>query len=123
MREKLSQSLLIVDDDEDIVESMAHSLGRVFETCLTARNGVEALEILAREKVDIILTDMTMPKMDGYDLIKTVLEKYTQIKHINIITGHANEGHLKELSDLDIPIFMKPVSLKMVRDKLIEEFN
>ncbi len=120
-RKKLNKTLLIVDDDTEIVQSMVHFLGRNFDRCFTAYNGVEALEILKKESVDVVLTDMVMPKMDGYNLILNILEKHPEIKHINIITGHAEEESLQGMEELNIPIFMKPVNIRDVRDRLLEE--
>jgi PAS domain S-box-containing protein len=62
-------TLLIVDDEEYIVSSLARSLRDLFKI-YKANSGSAAMEILACEKIDIILTDQRMPGMTGVDLLK-----------------------------------------------------
>jgi CheY-like chemotaxis protein len=63
---EMVKTILIVDDENDIREVAQMSLELVGGwTVLTARSGVEALEIAARERPDAILLDVMMPEMDG----------------------------------------------------------
>jgi CheY-like chemotaxis protein/anti-sigma regulatory factor (Ser/Thr protein kinase) len=57
---------------------------------LYARNGVEALEVLARESPAVVLTDMQMPKMDGLTLVEQVREKYPLVPVV-LMTGAGSE--------------------------------
>uniref|UniRef100_A0A7C5Z8A5 Response regulator n=1 Tax=Caldicellulosiruptor owensensis TaxID=55205 RepID=A0A7C5Z8A5_9FIRM len=59
-----------------------------FEVAYEAGNGQEALEILKSEKVDVIITDIKMPVMDGIELIKRVSEKFENKPAIIIISGY-----------------------------------
>jgi len=71
------RTILVVDDDPHTLEMhgrivQAHSpANRV----LTARNGREALEILSREPVDLVLLDLIMPEMDGFEVLETLRER------------------------------------------------
>ncbi|MCK4576789.1 sigma-54-dependent Fis family transcriptional regulator [candidate division WOR-3 bacterium] len=80
-------SILIVDDDEYILDSFSQLIALKGYTSYTALNGKKALDILSKKKVDVILTDMKMPEMDGMALLKTVKSKYPDINVI-IITGY-----------------------------------
>ncbi|NPA49142.1 MAG: response regulator [Thermodesulfobacteria bacterium] len=75
-------TILVVEDDalvrEPIVELLREAGYQVFE----AENGLEALEILSRQKVDLIISDLVMPKMDGEELINQVKERYPEVKII-----------------------------------------
>jgi CheY-like chemotaxis protein len=66
------RTILIVDDESDIAESFQDLLERSVPNlrALTATSGLEALNILAREGVDLILTDYRMPGMDGFELLR-----------------------------------------------------
>ena len=64
----LKPTLLIVDDEENITRSLARSLRDQF-TVFTANTGQVALDILACESIDVILTDQRMPGMPGVDLL------------------------------------------------------
>jgi CheY-like chemotaxis protein len=70
-------TILVVDDDPDtlemhtrIVQAHSHS-----HRVLTARNGLEALDILQRKHVDLVLLDLMMPEMDGFGVLEAMRQK------------------------------------------------
>jgi two-component system, NtrC family, response regulator HydG len=63
-------TILVVDDEPGIVDSLSKVFERESLRVLTARGGSEALEILRREPVSVVLTDLIMPGMSGMDLLK-----------------------------------------------------
>jgi DNA-binding NtrC family response regulator len=65
-------TVLLVDDEEDILESLALMFRLAVKDLrlVTAKSGQEALEILRRERVDLIVTDYRMPVMDGFQFLK-----------------------------------------------------
>jgi two-component system alkaline phosphatase synthesis response regulator PhoP len=62
---KKKGTILIVDDEQNIRLLVGNLLGRDYEV-LEASNGVEALDLARRQKLDLILMDIMMPSMDGY---------------------------------------------------------
>ncbi len=104
-----SSSVLLVDDIDNnrfyLRELFRNTAILVWE----ARDGVEALEILARESIDLVLTDIRMPKMDGFGLA-TELKKSDVTADIPIVAVTASvfgtDSHLKDLFD---GILYKPV--------------
>ena len=68
------ETILIVDDDADIVEILSACLEHAGFSVLAASNGEQGVEMLKREKADVILVDILMPKMNGYEFIKAVRE-------------------------------------------------
>ena len=68
-------SVLLVDDDLDIIELMRESLEDLSFKVYTAFNGQEALNFLAKTSVDCIITDVSMPVMKGPEFIKIIHEK------------------------------------------------
>ncbi len=69
----MGKSILIIDDSSTMRKIVNRSLrqaGLEFDTVFEAGDGVEALEILANEKPDIILSDINMPNMDGIEFLK-----------------------------------------------------
>lgn len=75
LKQKGTHSVLIVDDDPSILELLKESLEDLSFTVYTAGNGVEALNFLIKTKVDCIVTDISMPEMDGPQLIATLQRK------------------------------------------------
>lgn len=71
--------VLIVDDELNIRRILQASFDKNGWMALTAESGDEALRLLARERIDCVLTDVTMPGMSGYELQKEVAERYPDI--------------------------------------------
>jgi two-component system nitrogen regulation response regulator NtrX len=82
--------VLVVDDVAPMAEQYAYDLARVggYET-LTAGDGREALEVLAREPVDCMILDLEMPQMDGFDVLRELLSREVRIPVI-VYTGTGN---------------------------------
>jgi two-component system, NtrC family, response regulator HydG len=68
----VSPTLLIVDDDESNIESLEGVFAREAYKVLLAPGGREALEAVRKNRVDVVLTDLMMPDMDGLDLLRSV---------------------------------------------------
>lgn len=87
LKGKSAHSVLLVDDDPNILELFKESLEDLSFSVLTAHNGVEALAVLAKHKVDCIITDISMPEMDGPALIAT-LQARKDFTPFFFITGY-----------------------------------
>ncbi len=79
--------LLIVDDEADIREMLSRNFRYLGYSVDTAANGKEALEVLGRVKVDILISDIMMPEMNGVDLLRAVRNDYPMVRSI-MITGY-----------------------------------
>lgn len=76
-------ALLLVDDNEDILEFLTDDLGEKYDT-FTAKNGTEALTMLANEVVHLIISDVMMPEIDGFELCEKIKSDF-ELSHIPII--------------------------------------
>lgn len=65
-------TVLVVDDDPDTVETMRDILQEEGHTVLSARNGLEALQVALHHKPDLVLLDLDMPVMDGRGFLDAV---------------------------------------------------
>jgi CheY-like chemotaxis protein len=85
------RTVLLVDDDREMVLALREGLGRYAESMrvLLAGDGVEALEALKREPVSLVVTDLKMPRMDGFELLAAIMGSYPDIPVI-IITGFSS---------------------------------
>ncbi len=72
-----SPTILIVDDEPGVRDLLSDALGMSGYLTLTAPDGIEALNILHRQSVDLLLIDINMPKMDGFEM----LEKHRRDGH------------------------------------------
>ena len=85
----LPWTLLCVDDEPNILSALRRSLRTENWRVLTANGGAEALETLAHENVDLVISDMRMPGMDGAQLLEQVSQRWPASIRI-LLTGHAD---------------------------------
>ncbi|MFO7890176.1 MAG: response regulator [bacterium] len=83
--------ILIVDDEEDLTWSISRRLSRDNDNIevLSANSGKGALEILSRNEIDLLITDLRMPEINGWELLDTIKEKYPNTLVI-IMTAHGS---------------------------------
>ncbi|NIN66338.1 MAG: response regulator [Anaerolineae bacterium] len=63
----MTDTILIVDDDLTLIELLSHSLEKTGYEVLSATNGIDALQMLYKNKVDLVILDVMMPRMDGWE--------------------------------------------------------
>jgi len=83
------KTILIIDDEISIQEVLSEILKDEDYSVLTAGDGLEGLEIIKNEAVDLIFLDVWLPQMGGIEVLEKVKEKYPEIEVV-IISGHAN---------------------------------
>jgi len=88
-------SLLVVDDEPNVLSSLRRLLRREGYKLHMATSGEEALELLTRERVDLVITDGRMPSMSGIELLKRVKALYPDTVRM-ILTGYTD---VLELAD------------------------
>src|SRR5689334_8666468 len=82
-------NILFVDDEENITKTLLRHFSHLGYHVYSAQSGKEALNILNMEKIDVIVSDMRMPEMDGTVLLKEVATKWPDISRI-LLTGYAD---------------------------------
>ena len=116
------KTILVVDDDEIMLELIARFLDHlpIGLSVLIAGNGAEAIDVLKSTKVDLVLTDLSMPVMDGFELLAYISDKHPDMKNI-AMTGLQSEDVYEKLRFLGIRHCMeKPFSVKNLNEKLIQ---
>lgn len=86
---KIKATILFVDDEKNILSSLNRLFRPVIENIITAEGGQEGLEILKTVQVDIVISDMKMPEMDGAQFLAQVADKYPDTIRI-LLTGYAD---------------------------------
>jgi len=85
------RTVLFVDDDETVLKSIERCLTDKSYDKYYANSGEDALEVLQREEVHVIVVDIVMPGMDGLELLKIVKKEYPNIVSM-VISGYAQSA-------------------------------
>jgi len=118
------RTILLVDDEENILSSLRRLLRRDGYQILTATSGAEGLELLAKNPVDVIVSDQRMPSMTGVEflrrvktihphIVRIVLSGYTELQSI---TDAINEGAVYKF-------LTKPWDDELLRSNIEEAFR
>jgi DNA-binding response OmpR family regulator len=82
--------LLVVEDNEELLQLMQRLLGREYRV-FTARNGKEGIAIAEKEEIDLIVSDVMMPEMDGNELCRYIKNKF-ELCHIPVLLLTAKQS-------------------------------
>ncbi len=119
--EETGISVLVVDDSITVRRVTARLLERHHMTVLTARDGVDAVALLQKHTPDLILMDIEMPRMDGYELT-TYIRSEPRLKHIPIvmITSRTGAKHRRRAAEVGVTYYLgKPYQ----ETELLEAIN
>ena len=113
--------ILVVDDDESARSSLSGFIQSECHSCRTARNGMEALEISRMYQPDLIIADISMPKMTGIELARSIRAEYSKenVKIILVSGDHPTERELQVMADIGIDdLIRKPIDVSKLREHL-----
>ena len=110
LKEYFSHLHILYVEDEDEERALVWIwLRRYFNNVVEASNGLEALEHYKNSPFDLVISDITMPKMDGITMTKD-MKKINPEQQLIIISGHKESDFLFDLLDIGIDAYiMKPV--------------
>lgn len=111
-------TILIVEDEAHICRVLSMWLQRFDHTTLEASNGIDALSILNREDVDLIISDMNMPRMDGLELARAVREELKMEIPFLMLSARCDQAKLAEqAAPFSLELYPKPfVPSRLVAD-------
>ena len=104
-------NVLVVEDDEALRESFQQLLSYLFAEVDAAVDGQDALDQLAAKNYDIVLTDLRMPGMSGFQLLQEIRQQSPQ-QPIVVISAHEDEVLRRELAVYKVHYLSKPVILE-----------
>jgi len=103
-------NVLYIEDHDETREVLHDLLETIFPTVLVATNGEEGLEKYKNNEIDLIITDINMPKMDGITMIEQIREEDKEIK-IVVFSAHEKTEYLTRCIELDVDGFLtKPLN-------------
>jgi PAS domain S-box-containing protein len=117
-------NVLVVDDDAGICQSLKQLL-EAERCCIeTAASGVHAMDWLGRRQFDVVLSDVVMPDMDGYELYQTVKKNMPELPVVLMTAFNYDKDHIIKrscLEGLQGVIFKKPVNPAMLKKVLLQQ--
>jgi two-component system, NtrC family, response regulator HydG len=113
------KNILIVDDEEEAIDVLSDFLSDLGYSVKTALNGEEALEVLINKKVDIVLLDLRMPRIDGEGILK-IIRDLNPATAVIVMTGYSDGGRTKEkIMKYNVKHYLeKPLDLTVI-EKLV----
>lgn len=117
---------LIVEDNEMEREYLSNILKSWGISSISAKDGLEALDFLRKEKADYLLLDWKMPRMDGLELLKQLKREDIDVPHILMVTAFAPKMVLEESRNQKIKIkkiLHKPYTASSLYEILFEDFH
>ena len=123
LRQEQEGRCILMVDDESVIRELCARVLKGYRV-LQATSGEEALEILSRETVDLVLTDVMMPGMNGLDLLRAVKEREPN-QVVVVMTGYADKEIILRALKADADDFIsKPINLLQLKttiDKVLEK--
>jgi len=114
----MRKRILVIDDEVDMVRLLGHRLAMAEFESIPANNGKQALQILSEKELDLVITDIVMPEMDGYTLCK-LMKASEHYAHLPIIVTTAFSEREQEFRDLGVDDFLiKPVDPQKLLDAI-----
>ena len=118
----LQKSVLFVEDDEEILQALGSILKKRFKDLIEAKSGIEGLEAFNTKQTDLVITDVTMPKMNGIKMSEEILKIAPDTKII-FTTGHSEEEYLQKIEKLKSEYIPKPIELTVLLEKCAEALS
>ncbi len=115
MKSQEKINALIVDDEEEIRTLLSEFLSKDSYDCKVAESGENALEIIQKNSLDVVVSDIKMGGMDGLELMKKARKSHPDLPFI-IVTGFDREYSYSEIIDQGASDFLtKPIQLEVLK--------
>jgi len=123
MYERLKdKNALYIEDELDVLQNISKLLSKFFNNFYTASNAEDALDIFQEQKIDLLLVDIELPKMNGIDFIRKI-RKIDESIPIVIISAYTKTDYLLQSIELNLDKYIvKPLTSRKIHE-LLETLN
>lgn len=102
-------SVLFIDDEKVVIDIMKEILPMLFKQTYYATDGLEGISQFEKHTPDIIITDLSMPKLDGITMLKQIKRLDSEVKII-CISGHNEINSINQCKELGCTYIVKPIN-------------
>lgn len=119
MLKKLSKyKVLYAEDEEGVRKNVSEILEMLFDTVYLAKDGLEAYELFSHNEIDLVITDIKMPHLNGIELVKKIRQEGSSVEII-IISAHTEVDFMLEAIELSLVRYIvKPITETKLFDAL-----
>ena len=115
-------TILVVDDEEDLAEIVGEELSDLGFNVRIAFGGHEAMEIVEREKIDYVISDIKMPGGDGKELLSRIRAKDSKLPIVLLMTGFSEYSEFELKDSGAIELLNKPIHIDVLYERLKQHF-
>ncbi|MBA2564518.1 MAG: response regulator [Gemmatimonadetes bacterium] len=109
--------ILLVEDEASVLLALSLLLEQEGYSVVTASNGSEALQVLAHEHADLVILDLWMPVMNGWEFLQRLRERENPLRDLPVIALSADVNAARH--DLPVQIFLsKPMDIERLLDSV-----
>ena len=118
-----SKKILIVEDDEDFLSILKIKFASEGFSVVTAMDGEEGITVAEREKPELILSDVLIPKMNGIEMVKKIRESGDNVLVI-FLTNIKDDDYTKDIKDVGADYLIKSdLRINDIVEKVKNKFN
>jgi two-component system sensor histidine kinase ChiS len=112
--------ILLVEDEGSLLAVLKKKLGQLDCQPITAKDGAEALSLFEKHKPSVLVTDVIMPKLNGFDLIQKLRAKYKDSFKVIVLTNLDNPSDAEMAKSLNVNelLLKSNISLRSVEQKV-----
>lgn len=114
------KSILLVDDEKEVLEVLKELLEEYSDDVLTALNGQQALEVLDRARVECIISDINMAPINGPEFLKRVIERNLTDIPFLFYTAHGTEEQLRSIDLSKVKAIVRKPSFANLEKELLK---
>ncbi len=120
---KKNLTILYVEDEDVIRKEISIILGFIASKVVVARDGEEGIKKFEENKIDLIITDVNMPKLNGFEMLRAI-RKQSQVPAI-ILSAFSQPDFIKQANQIDIvnEYLLKPVDITILFDKINKNYE
>ncbi len=118
--------VLIVDDDPMVLNALSSTLGKAFSSqfkIITAQNGREAVQVLEKAQISLLITDLVMPEIDGFQLLALVSERYPSLPCFVMSSAYDDPEIRCRIPQDNLKFYTKPIHPKTVGPEILKAIN